>query len=160
VRPQGRAGADGARAGATAPARRAPRSRTGPDVARAARLAALAGAVAVAVAAAACGSSPAASPTTTVAVSLTRGQEVYEAKCASCHGTDLQGTDRGPSHLSAIYEPSHHSDESFRRAVRHGAPQHHWRFGPMPPVEGVSDADLESVIAFVRAEQRERGFSD
>jgi mono/diheme cytochrome c family protein len=138
-----------------------PRRRAGAGGARAAtlvRAAVVAGAVAVAVAA--CASTPEAAPTTTLAVSLQRGQEVYAAKCAECHGADLRGTDRGPSHLAGVYASAHHSDESFRRAVRVGAPQHHWRFGPMPPVGGVSDADLESVIAYVRAQQRERGFSN
>ena len=106
----------------------------------------------------ACASSPDAAPATTV--SLERGGDVYAAKCAQCHGLDLRGTERGPSHLSGIYAPAHHSDESFRRAVRQGSPQHHGRFGAMPPIDGVSDGDLEAVIAYVRAQQRERGFSD
>jgi hypothetical protein len=65
---------------------------------------------------------------------------------------------RGPSHLSKIYEPSHHSDESFRAAVRNGSRQHHWTFGDMPPVTGLSDGDVTAIIAFVRQQQRERGF--
>jgi mono/diheme cytochrome c family protein len=146
VRPRRRAGADGA--GAAAPGR----------VGALVRVGLIVGAVAVALAA--CASTPEAAPTTTVAVSLERGREVYAAKCAQCHGLDLRGTDQGPSHLAGVYAPAHHSDESFRRAVRVGAPQHHWRFGPMPPIDGVSDADLESVIAYVRAQQRERGFSN
>jgi len=140
------------------PRRRA--RRDGVRVAGLARAAAVTAAVVAAVAAASCASSsPEAAPTTT-GVSQQRGAEVYAAKCAQCHGTELQGTDSGPSHLSAVYQPSHHSDESFRRAVRQGSPQHHWRFGPMPPIEDVSGSDLESVIAFVRAQQRERGFSN
>lgn len=89
---------------------------------------------------------------------LPRGAEVYAARCASCHGADLRGTDKGPSHLSIVYEPGHHSDESFRRAIALGAPQHHWSFGAMPPVAGLSDDDIDAVIAFVRAEQQRQGF--
>lgn len=87
-----------------------------------------------------------------------RGAEVYAESCASCHGADLRGTDRGPSALSIVYEPNHHPDESFRRAIAAGAPQHHWDFGPMPPVDGLSDEEVDAVIAFVRAEQQRLGF--
>ena len=88
------------------------------------------------------------------------GAKVYAAKCASCHGDQLQGTDKGPSHLSRIYEPSHHSDASFRQAITKGSPAHHWRFGDMPPVQGMSEADITAVIAFVRSQQQARGFID
>lgn len=89
---------------------------------------------------------------------IEQGAEVYAESCASCHGADLRGTDKGPSHLSIVYEPSHHTDNSFRSAIAFGAPQHHWNFGDMEPVEGLSDEDVEAVIAFVRAEQQRQGF--
>ena len=89
---------------------------------------------------------------------LALGAEVYAASCASCHGADLRGTDRGPSHLSVVYEPNHHPDEAFRAAIADGARQHHWDFGPMPAVPGLSDAEVEAVIAFVRSRQELEGF--
>ena len=70
----------------------------------------------------------------------------------------MRGTDDGPSHLSIVYEPNHHGDDSFRSAIANGAPQHHWAFGDMEPVEGLSDADIEAVIDYVRAEQQRQGF--
>jgi mono/diheme cytochrome c family protein len=88
------------------------------------------------------------------------GAAVYAARCASCHGSDLGGTSKGPSHLSKVYEPSHHSDASFRRAITQGSPQHHWNFGDMPPVPGMSEADITAVIAYVRTQQQARGFKD
>ena len=97
-------------------------------------------------------------PTEAASDQVARGREVYAQSCASCHGQDLEGTDRGPSHLSIVYEPSHHPDGAFRAAIANGAPQHHWGFGPMPPVPGLSADDVEAVIAFVRAEQDARGF--
>jgi hypothetical protein len=60
--------------------------------------------------------------------------------------------------LSIVYEPNHHTDDSFRSAIANGAPQHHWGFGDMDPVEGLNAADVEAVIAFVRAEQQRLGF--
>lgn len=89
---------------------------------------------------------------------VSRGELLYAASCAECHGADLRGTDRGPSHLSVVYEPGHHSDGAFLVAVLSGSPQHHWDFGPMPPVPGLSEEDVEAIVAFVRDTQRQEGF--
>lgn len=89
---------------------------------------------------------------------LARGAELYAASCAECHGLDLRGTDRGPSHLSVVYEPSHHSDGAFLVAVLAGSPQHHWEFGPMPPIPGLTEDDVAAIVSFVRQRQREEGF--
>jgi mono/diheme cytochrome c family protein len=87
-----------------------------------------------------------------------RGAELYAEACASCHGDDLRGTERGPSHLSQVYEPGHHPDEAFRAAVAQGSPQHHWDFGDMPPVPGLDDDQVDAIIAYVRAVQQREGF--
>ena len=89
---------------------------------------------------------------------VSTGAEIYQAACAACHGTDLRGTDQGPSHLSAVYEPNHHSDAAFLLAVRNGSPQHHWRFGDMKPIDGLSEEDIVALTAFVREKQRVEGF--
>jgi mono/diheme cytochrome c family protein len=86
------------------------------------------------------------------------GEVLYAENCASCHGDDLRGTDKGPSHLSRVYEPGHHSDASFVSAIRNGSPQHHWDFGDMEPVEGLSDDEVDAIIAFVRQKQADEGF--
>ena len=86
------------------------------------------------------------------------GAELYSAHCAECHGSDLRGTNKGPSHLSIIYEPSHHADGAFLLAVQRGARAHHWDFGDMPPIEGLSPTDIEAITAFVREQQRIQGF--
>ncbi len=87
-----------------------------------------------------------------------RGEVLYQASCAECHGVDLRGTDRGPSHLSEIYEPNHHADIAFLLAVRRGTPAHHWTFGAMAPVEGLSEDDVATIVAYVREAQRTEGF--
>lgn len=86
------------------------------------------------------------------------GAVLYESSCAQCHGSDLRGTDQGPSHLSSVYVPSHHGDGAFLIAVMNGSAQHHWDFGPMPPVEGLSETEVDQIIAFVREQQRLQGF--
>lgn len=118
----------------------------------------VAGAVAVMVMAsvlAACGGGS--NETDVGTVDVGRGGELYQAKCASCHGADLRGTDQGPSHLSVVYEPNHHSDDSFRAAIANGAPAHHWSFGDMPPVKGLSASEVDAIIAYVRQAQEEQG---
>lgn len=104
-------------------------------------------------------SSPSESEPATPAM-VEQGSGLYEASCASCHGSDLLGTDQGPPHLSSVYEPGHHSDDSFRAAIAVGVGQHHWGFGPMPPVEGLTEEEVDAIIAFVRSEQETRGFID
>ncbi len=86
------------------------------------------------------------------------GAEVYANSCAACHGADLRGTDEGPSQLSIVYEPNHHTDDAYRSAIANGARQHHWSFGDMPPVEGLNDEEVEAVIGFIRSEQQRQGF--
>lgn len=86
------------------------------------------------------------------------GATLYAAHCAECHGDDLRGTKRGPSHLSQVYEPDHHGDGAFLVAVQRGVRAHHWRFGDMPAVEGLDVADVEAIVAFVRERQRVEGF--
>lgn len=86
------------------------------------------------------------------------GEELYQASCAACHGADLRGTETGPSQLSIVYEPNHHGDGAWYLAARTGVKQHHWPFGDMAPVPGLSDDDLEAIVAYVRENQRIFGF--
>ena len=89
---------------------------------------------------------------------VAEGEVLYQASCAECHGSDLRGTDKGPSHLSIVYEPNHHGDAVFALAVINGVKQHHWPFGDMAPVPDLDDADIERIVAYVRENQRLHGF--
>ena len=53
-----------------------------------------------------------------------------------------------------VYGRGHHADVTFQLAVRNGVRRRHWHFGDMPPMPDVSPEQVESVIAFARAEQR------
>jgi mono/diheme cytochrome c family protein len=86
------------------------------------------------------------------------GEALYFATCAECHGGDLRGTDLGPSHLSIVYAPNHHTDFAFVQAIKFGSQQHHWPYGPMEPIPGLSDEQIAAIIAFVRENQRVEGF--
>ncbi|WP_019568042.1 c-type cytochrome [Thioalkalivibrio sp. ALMg13-2] len=85
------------------------------------------------------------------------GRSLFRANCMQCHGEDARGTDQGPPLIHRIYEPSHHPDITFHRAVALGVHQHHWEFGEMPPVAGVSGEDTAHIIAWIRQEQRAVG---
>ncbi|MEO3479916.1 cytochrome c [Phaeobacter sp. CAU 1743] len=79
-------------------------------------------------------------------------------KCASCHGTNAAGREgKGPPLVHKIYKPSHHSDMAFVMAGKNGVRAHHWRFGTMPPVDGVTDTDMKAITAYVRALQKKNG---
>lgn len=110
-------------------------------------------AVVVAVAVGACSGDDAPSD----AGATSAGAELYAQSCASCHGSDLRGTDEGPPHLSQVYAPDHHPDASFRAAITQGSPAHHWEFGDMPPVDGLSDEAIDLIIAHVREQQATHG---
>lgn len=57
-----------------------------------------------------------------------------------------------------IYEPSHRSDESHRKAIRFGAAPQHWNYGTMPPNDELDDDQIDAIIAFIRAERERSGF--
>ncbi len=85
------------------------------------------------------------------------GKPLYEQHCASCHGADLNGTDKGPPMLHPVYEPSHHGDIAFQIAAARGVKAHHWKFGDMAPVPEVNPDDVAHITAYVRSEQRKAG---
>lgn len=87
----------------------------------------------------------------------TDGAALYAQACGGCHGEDLRGTDEGPPFLNVIYRSGHHADISFFLAVRDGARSHHWNFGDMPPVQGLTEEQVASIVAFVRGRQVEAG---
>ena len=78
------------------------------------------------------------------------GAELFIANCAECHGDTAGGTSEGPPLVHIYYEPGHHADFSFHIAVRRGSPQHHWGFGDMDPVPGLSDQEVNEIICYVR----------
>jgi cytochrome c len=86
-----------------------------------------------------------------------KGERLYQEKCASCHGKDLRGTDKGPPQIHIYYVPNHHSDVAYQLAVRNGVRQHHWRFGDMSPVPGLTPEDVGHITAFIRREQKNAG---
>ena len=87
------------------------------------------------------------------------GEAAFDAHCAQCHGKNGSGTDHGPPFLHVIYNPGHHADEAFRRAVRQGVVQHHWPYGNMPPLPQVSDSQVDDIVRYVRELQQANGIT-
>jgi len=88
------------------------------------------------------------------------GETIFNAQCADCHGVNAVGREGlAPPLVHVIYEPSHHADEAFQRAVSAGVQQHHWRFGNMPPVSGLTRGDVAMVVAYIRELQEANGIN-
>ena len=86
------------------------------------------------------------------------GEALFNRSCASCHGRNAAGQDGiAPPLIHKIYEPGHHGDMSFHLAARNGVRAHHWPFGNMPPVEGITDPELDKIVLYVRELQRANG---
>jgi mono/diheme cytochrome c family protein len=87
------------------------------------------------------------------------GKRLFEANCAACHGARAGGTEQGPPFVSDIYNPGYHADEAFILAARYGVRAHHWRFGNMPPVQGIADSDVRAIVKYVREVQEANGIA-
>jgi cytochrome c553 len=85
------------------------------------------------------------------------GYQKYQQMCTSCHGQWGQGTRQGPPLMHPFYKPSHHADAAFYRAALNGVKAHHWQFGNMPPVSGVTKQDMDAIVPYIRWLQREKG---
>ncbi len=86
------------------------------------------------------------------------GEKIFNASCKSCHGPNGEGqAGVAPPFIHKVYEPNHHGDEAFQRAVAQGVRSHHWRFGNMPPVQGLTRGDVKMIVAYIRQIQRANG---
>lgn len=89
-----------------------------------------------------------------------KGEVAFNNNCATCHGKDAAGQDGvAPPLIHPIYEPSHHGDQAFFMAAENGSRAHHWPFGDMPRVEGVTRPEVADIVTYVRALQRANGIN-
>ncbi len=86
-----------------------------------------------------------------------QGEAAFNENCASCHGVKLAGTDKGPTLIHSLYRPNHHGDGAIAAAAMNGVQAHHWQFGNMPPVQGITPQKLTLIIAYIRAMQQANG---
>lgn len=85
------------------------------------------------------------------------GETLFNANCSACHGVGAVGTNQGPPLIDRTYHPGHHNDFSIRNAINNGVRSHHWDFGNMLPVAGVSEDDAEKIICYIRDTQLASG---
>lgn len=88
---------------------------------------------------------------------LAGGEEIFNRNCLLCHGELAAGSDSGPPLVHVYYEPNHHADIAFQRAIEFGVQPHHWNYGPMPPVPGLDREEIRQVTEYVRWLQRRAG---
>lgn len=88
---------------------------------------------------------------------LAAGEDVFQSRCATCHGPDLRGTFVGPPLIHELYAPDVFPDDGIREAIANGVPAHNWDSAGMPPVSGLGRDDVEAVIGYVRSMQRAGG---
>lgn len=86
--------------------------------------------------------------------SATEGAPAYDHFCASCHGYAGEGGPNGPPLVHSLYDIGRRTDSMFVAAIRHGAPEKNWEFGPMPPIEGISPRYAAALVGFVAELQR------
>lgn len=85
------------------------------------------------------------------------GEQKFTANCSRCHGVGAVGTSQGPPLVHKIYEPNHHGDAAFQNAAANGVRSHHWQFGNMPKIEGVTPDDVDHIVKYVRWLQKQAG---
>ncbi len=88
---------------------------------------------------------------------LAAGEGAFNTYCATCHGAQALGTNQGPPLIHKVYEPNHHGDAAFYRAAAQGVRAHHWQFGNMPKIDGVTEEEVTHIIRYVRWLQRQAG---
>ena len=92
-----------------------------------------------------------------VPAELQPGEAKFLAYCSACHGPQGGGTQQGPPLVHKIYEPNHHGDAAFQRAAAFGVKAHHWEFGNMPKIDGVTSGDVEQITGYIRWLQHQAG---
>ena len=90
-------------------------------------------------------------------VELQGGEQKFVANCSACHGAGGVGTSQGPPLVHKIYEPNHHGDSAFQLAAAKGVKAHHWEFGNMPKIDGVTPEDVDQIVQYVRWLQKQAG---
>ncbi len=89
---------------------------------------------------------------------IRQGQTLFDENCASCHGKNAAGQEGiAPPLINKIYRNAMHGDGAFLIAAREGVRAHHWQFGNMPPIEGVSAKDIDKIVAYIRTLQVANG---
>jgi len=83
----------------------------------------------------------------TTGLSANTGRQIFSSICASCHGLDGRGGERGPD-IVARAEVARLSDEDLLKVLRNGIPEK-----GMPPFASFGSTKLSALLAYIRALQ-------
>jgi putative heme-binding domain-containing protein len=75
------------------------------------------------------------------------GQQIFATRCATCHGLDGQGAERGPN-IATRRDVQHLSDPALSEIVRRGIPS-----AGMPSFPTLDSTELAAVVQHLRALQ-------
>ncbi len=83
--------------------------------------------------------------------SLGSGRQIFESRCASCHGLDGRGSERAPN-IANDAKVQRRTDAALQRTIQDGIPG-----AGMPAFFTTDDITAKSVVAYVRFLQGKRG---
>ena len=88
-------------------------------------------------------------PTKEVPAQFKKGQELFHAVCANCHGPDaMGGHTKAPRLIDTDFIQSEFSDEEIRETINDGS-------GKMPPQKGkLNDDETIEIIKYLRYSQK------
>ena len=87
---------------------------------------------------------PAMAPVPANASAEVRGQALYQANCALCHGADRQG--KPPGIPSLVEAPSHLTDAQIAQTIHYGKEK-------MPSFGQLSGPEVDSIVSYLRKPQ-------
>jgi len=83
-------------------------------------------------------------PTGAWAADAAAGKTIYDAKCKTCHGADGSGNPGMAKVLKVEFKPLGESTADVKKVITEGQ-------GKMKPVGGLSPADQDNVVAYVKS---------
>ncbi|MCK5444106.1 MAG: cytochrome c [Rhodospirillaceae bacterium] len=85
-------------------------------------------------------------------VAETRGREIFNGTCATCHGIDAIGdTDIGPPLMHPYYRMEIFPSDMVRRAIMLGKAQDKWKYGHMPAQIKLNENEITDVMKYFDA---------
>lgn len=89
-----------------------------------------------------------------VAETATTGREIYESRCAECHGDLARGTAHAPG-LVGVETGTSLARDAMRTVIRNGVAEPDGPYAPMASFRDLSDPEIGAVIRYLRETDRD-----